>query len=233
MRTLPILLLLLAPAAALADDVYLHGGGSINGVIVEETAEKVTVDIGAGRMSVPTSSVERIVRGVSPLSSYREQAASLAPGDVEGWRRLGREASRKGLVAQAREAYTHVLDVLPDDPEANRALGRVLFEGRWVSEEESFRAQGYVQFEQEWMTPAEREQILAERRAQEEAESQELAAQIAANEEARARDQAAEEAERQAFWDSRMPPSGGVAYWDWGVGPSRWPGETLAAGGTW
>jgi hypothetical protein len=233
MRALPILLLLVAPGLALADEVYLRGGGSISGVIVEHTDEKVTVDIGAGRITVATSSVERITQGTSDLSRFREGAAGLAPEDVEGWRQLGRQAKRKGLAAQAKEAYNHVLAVLPDDPEANEALGRVFHQGRWMSEAEAYRAQGFVEFEQEWMTPGEREQILAERRAQEDAERDEQAAAIQANEEARALDEAQEEAERQAFWDSRMPPSGGVAYWDWGVGPSAWPAEPLAATASW
>jgi hypothetical protein len=233
MRALPILLLLAAPGLALADEVYLRGGGSISGVIVEHTDEKVTVDIGAGRMTVATSSVERITEGASDLSRYREGAAGLAPEDVEGWRQLGRQARKKGLAAQAKEAYNHVLAVLPDDPEANEALGRVFHQGRWMSEDEAYRAQGFVEFEQEWMTPGEREQILAERRAYEDAEQAEIDAAIQANEEARAADQALEEAERQAFWDSRMPASGGMAYWDWGVGPSVWPAEPIPATATW
>lgn len=233
MRTLPILLLLLSPGAVLADEVYLRGGGRISGVIVERTDDKVTVDIGAGRMSVATSSVERIEQGPSDLSVYRQEAAGLAPDDVEGWRALGRRAMRKGLASQAREAWGHVVAVLPDDPEANEALGRVFFDGRWMKEEDAYRAQGYIEFEHEWMTPEERESILSERSAREEAERQELDARIAADEQDRALREAEEEASRQEFWDSRMPPSGGVAYWDWGVGPSVWPTEPLAVGTEW
>lgn len=233
MRTLPILLLLLSPGAVLADEVYLRGGGRISGVIVERTDDKITVDIGAGRISVDPSSVERISQGPSDLSVYRDAAAELDPADVEGWRALGRQAMRKGLASQAREAWNHVVAALPDDAEANEALGRVFHDGRWMKEEDAYRAQGYVEFEHEWMMPEERESILSERSAREEAERQELDARIAADEEDRALREAEEEASRQEFWDSRMPPSGGVAYWDWGVGPSVWPGEPLAVGAEW
>ena len=48
---------------------------------------------------------------------------------------------------------------------ANKALGMVQLNGRWVTQEESYQAQGYVQFEGKWMTPAEQQSIVAGRQA--------------------------------------------------------------------
>ena len=55
--------------------------------------------------------------------------------------------------------------IAPEDPEANRAVGRVELDGRWVTEEEAYRARGYVDFEGQWMTPAEQDAILRSREA--------------------------------------------------------------------
>jgi len=57
----------LVPVAASADEVFLKGGGRRSGRVVSRSAEKVEVDVGAGRIAVPASSVLRIEEGRSPL----------------------------------------------------------------------------------------------------------------------------------------------------------------------
>jgi hypothetical protein len=222
-----VLALAAAPAAPLlGDEVFLKGGGKVTGEIVKETEEKVTVDIGAGNLSVQRSSVVRIERSASPLQKYRAQAASLAPEDVEGWRKLGHWAAGQGLATQAREAYTKVKAIMPNDPEANRALGLVLLDGHWVTEKESFTARGFVQFEGEWMMPAERQAIVEERRASEEADRQALDAQIQADQAERAAQEEQEAAERD-IWTGpldQLPASGDYGYpVYYGYGPAVWP----------
>ena len=214
----------LAAAPLLADEVFLKGGGRITGAIVKETETAVTVDIGAGNMTVQRSAIVRIERNVSPLQKYRAQAESLAPDNVEGWRELGRWAARQGLTKQAREAFTKVKAVLPDDPEANRALGLVLLDGHWVTEKESLTARGFVQFEGEWMMPGERQAILDERRAIEEADQQALDAEIQAYEAEKAEQEAREDAERD-IW--RGPLDNLSNDWGAGYGPLVWPEEPV------
>src|SRR5512134_2912494 len=122
---------LLAGAAA-ADEVFLKGGGRLSGRIVSRTASTIEVDVGAGRIGVPVSSVLRIEEGRSPLHEYEERAGRLAAGDVEGWLALARWAESRGLGTQAREAYNRALAASPGDPRANEALGNVQVNGRWV-----------------------------------------------------------------------------------------------------
>jgi hypothetical protein len=219
-----IAVIALAAAPLLADDVYLKGGGQLTGEIVGHTDDSVTVDIGAGTMTVKLSTVVRIETGASPLQEHRAQAAKTAPGDVEAWRQLARQAADEGLSTQSREAWSKVLEVAPDDPEANTALGRVQLDGRWVTEEESYLARGFVEFEGEWMTPAERQSIEADRRAQEKADSEALVAQIQADEAAAREREAREEAEDAAF-GAVLPSLGDEVplYWGWGAGPAYWP----------
>jgi hypothetical protein len=223
-----VAVLVLAATPLMGDELFLKGGGRITGEIVKETETAVTVDIGAGNMTVQKSAVVRIERSASPLQKYRAHAASLAPADVEGWRKLGRWAAGQGLTKQAREAFTKVKDALPDDPEANRALGLVLLDGHWVTEKESFTARGFVQFEGEWMMPAERQAILEERQASEEADRQELAALIEADRAQQAEQEAREAAEdaeddlRGALDPADLDPAYGF-YGSYGYAPGVWP----------
>ena len=220
-----IVIIALASVPAFADDVYLRGGGQITGEIVARSEDSVTVDIGGGHITANMSSVVRIEASTSPLQVYRERAEGIPDGDTEAWRELARWAKGEALSSQAAEAYLQVLAVLPDDEEANRALGHVPLDGRWVSEEESYRAQGYVYFEHEWMTPSEKQSILTERRNRQAAERQAVEAEIKAIEAEQAADkqrEAQEEAERKARYNS-LPQLGDPIRWGWGTGPAYWP----------
>jgi hypothetical protein len=226
-----IAIIALAAAPLFADEVYLRGGGQLTGEIVEQTEDSVTVDIGGGTLTAPMSSVVRIEEGVSPLQEYRTRAASIPAGDAEAWRKLARWAQARTLSSQAWEAYSEVVEILPDDEEANLALGRVLLDGEWVSEEESYRSQGYVRFEGEWMTPGEQQAIVEARRTREAADRQANEAQIQA---IQAEIDADKEREAQEFerktshvddWSQHSDP---VA-WGWGAGPSHWPSPTRQA----
>ena len=221
------LALALAATPVLGDELFLKGGGKVTGEIVKETEEAVTVDIGAGTLTVRKASVVRVEKSTSPLQKYRAQAASLAPEDVEGWRKLGHWAEGQALRTQAREAFTKVKAIVPNDPEANRALGLVLHDGHWVTEKESYTARGFVQFEGDWMTPAERQAILEERRASEAAHQEELAAQIQADEAERAAQEEREAAERD-IWNGPLDQY--QAGWDngiYGYGPMYWPTQPV------
>jgi hypothetical protein len=226
-----IVVIALAAAPVFADEVYLKGGGRFSGEIVEQTEDSVTVDIGGGYLSAPMSTVVRIEEGVSPLEEYRERAASVPGGDAEAWRELARWATTKTLSSQAWEAYSQVVAILPDDDEANRALGRVLLNGRWVTEEESYRARGYIEFEDQWMTPAERQAILAERQAREQADRHANEAEIRAiqadiDAEQQRED---EEFERQTSRFDRLQDYGDPVAWGWGAGPAYWPSPVVYA----
>ena len=226
------LVLILAATPLLGDELFLKGGGRVTGEIVKETEATWTVDIGAGNMTVQKSAVVRIERSDSPLQNYRAQAATLAPEDVEGWRELGRWAEGQGLTMQAREAFTNVKAILPDDPEANRVLGLILHDGHWVTEKESLTARGYVFFEGEWMAPAEAQAIVVHRQTREDADRQALDAQIAADEAEKAEQEAREDAERD-IWTG--PLDNLDQFPAYGYGPVYWPAQpgNLPGSSTW
>jgi len=218
-----IVVIALAAVPALADEVYLRGGGQITGEIVSRSEDSVTIDIGGGTLTARMSSVVRIEESVSPLQEYRSRAARIPADDTEAWRELARWAKGQALSSQAAEAYSQVLHVLPDDQEANSALGRVWFDGRWVTEEESYAARGYVEFEGYWMTPQERQSILSTRQAREEANRQAIDAEVQAIEAEQKAAAEQKEAERQAAMRGNLPQLGDPVVWGWGPGPAYWP----------
>ena len=218
------LLILLAaasvPVTGFADEVFLKGGGRLSGRVVSRSAEKVEVDVGAGRIAVPASSVLRIEAGTSALQEYEDKAGRLAPGDVEGWIALAGWAESKGLGTQASEAYHRALAASPDDPRANAALGNVKMDGRWVSEDESYQARGYVQYGGEWMTPAEHEAMLRSEAAEEARERERLQSE----QRVREAEAKAAEAEARAREAEAQQASEGIPLWyGWGAGPAYWP----------
>ena len=226
-------LLVLLPGAVHADQVFLKDAGSIEGRIVEQTADTVKIDVGDGVIGVPTSRVDHIVKSKSNLDIYDERAAALKPNDVKGWRSLGQWASQQGLMSQSKSAFQKVIAVAPDDPVAREGLGYVSLNGKWVTEEESYRARGYVQYEGEWMTPAQAQvaqKSEADAQARYDADQRAIAAENAARDAQARADEAAqkakeEEAKRQREYNNAM-------YWGgaWGYGMNYWPAAPMGNG---
>jgi hypothetical protein len=226
-----VLVLLLVPGAALADEVFLKGAGSLSGRIVEQTGDLVTVDVGAGQVSVPMTNVDRIVKGKTALDEYDERAGRLDPQDVDGWRRLGAWAAAKGLSSQARQAYEKVLEIAPDDLEARDALGYVRVGGKWLTEDEGYRAKGYVRHDGEWMTPAEVQMAKADEAADRAAHEREMQEAQAAAAKSAAEYEAQRQAERQRAEDDDWisNPDDYPVYWgNWGYGVTYWPSTPVA-----
>jgi Tetratricopeptide repeat len=227
MRALAFGLAVLMPSAAAADQIFLKSGGRLSGRIVSRTAASIEIDVGAGRIAVPASSVDRVEEGQSALQEYEARAGRVPAGDVDGWIALGEWAAAQGLGSQAREAYNRALGASPGDPRANAALGNVQVGERWVSEDEGYRAKGFVLFEGEWMTPAERDAIQRERAADDQRDRQRREAETRARE-AEARAEEAEARAQEA--EAAAEESGGLPLWyAWGGGPVYWPTQPRPA----
>jgi hypothetical protein len=222
MKAMTLLLSAAFVAAASADEVYLKSGGQLSGRIVSRSASTIEVEVGAGTIKVPASSVARIEEGRSALEEFEQRAGGLAAGDAPGWVALGDWASARGLGTQARQAYERAVSASPGNARANEALGRVQVGGRWVTEEEGYRAKGFVQFEGEWMTPEEQRSIQAQRALEDQQSRQRREADARVREaEERAREAEARAKEAEA---SAQDASEGLPLWyGWGAGPVEWP----------
>jgi hypothetical protein len=215
-------LLFLLPTSVLADQVFLRDAGTITGRIVEQTDALVRVDVGGGIIGVPMDRVDRIEKGRTALDDFDDRAKALASDDLAGWKKLGQWAGERGLAAQSQDAYKKVLKLAPNDPDANRAFGRVELNGHWVTQEESYRARGYVEYDGEWMTPAQAQVAQTEAandKARRDAEQRARDAEAAA----RDADARAREAEARAKEAEQSNP----LYWGgWGYGLVAWPSGT-------
>lgn len=212
-------------ATTAADEVVLRSGGRLDGVVVERTRDRVVVEMGPGRVTMPASQVERIVEGRSALEEFRERAGVLEPGDTEGWEALARWAADHDLQTQSREAWRRVLAGDSSHPEANTALGRVQVNGAWMGSDEAYRARGYVQIDGRWVTPTEHEALLRERAFEHQARLEREA-------EARAREAEDEARAREARAAAEAARESGIPLW-WG-GDSYWgSGTYLGVGGYW
>ncbi|HSN73275.1 MAG TPA: hypothetical protein VLT59_17295 [Steroidobacteraceae bacterium] len=216
-------LALLAAAAppVTADVLHLKSGGRIEGRIVERTETSVEIELGAGTMTLPLTSVARIEEGRSVLDEYDERRAQLAVGDTAGWLALAEWSARHGLSNQARAAYRHVLVLDPRNETANRALGFVEYDGRWMTEDEAYAARGYVKHRGQWMTREER--IALEHREAAEATAEKARAE-AKRAEAAARRAEASARQAQAEADARQRDERYPVYWPgWSHRPGHRP----------
>lgn len=218
MRIRPLTLVsLLLPASVFGDQILLKGGARLDGVVVERRESSVVIEVAPGRITIPASRIERIIEGGSLLASYRERAASLSSTDVNGWLALAQWAQERELLTQAHQAFERVASLDPANAAAQRALGRVLLNGEWVSAEESYRARGYVQYEGRWLTLAERDEAVREAAASAAADRERL--ELAAR--AREAEEAARIAEAEARRAEAEAQDGyGIPY-PWIFGGSR------------
>ena len=69
-----LLLMIGVSATVRADVVFLNSGSKLEGRIVERTEATVEIDIGAGTLTLPMSSVDRIEEGRSVLDEIDERA---------------------------------------------------------------------------------------------------------------------------------------------------------------
>src|SRR5262245_58035149 len=237
LRKSPFLLLLL-PTALFADEVFIKGAGSISGRIVSRTPTQVMVDVGGGTVGVSLARVDHIVMARTDLDEYDERAGRLSSWDINGWRALGRWASLRGMEKQARQAYERIVAIMPDDPEAEGALGFVMLDGNWVTQQEAYRARGFVRYEGEWMMPAEAQLRLDGAAAEQArldaaasaraADLEKLKAEVKAQYDAEAARDEEWRAEGAAWFYSHAYGCGGCGY-----GPTFWPGPSSFHGRSW
>lgn len=151
------LLLLLAPAAALADDVFLTNGRVFEGVIAEETETQVRIRMAGGVLAIPRGQVLRVEKGESALAEYlrRKEALERDPdAGAEGWLALARWARSQKL--EPREAALRAARLDPRLPGLSpvlRDLGYVFDQelASWVPYAESMRRRGFVLADGEWI----------------------------------------------------------------------------------
>lgn len=160
------LLLLAAPLAA--DTVVLRDGRRVEGEVIRKTAEVVVVRTGLGELELPASEVVEIIEGKTTLQVWRERAAKAKT--AADWFELGQWADEKKLRSKARSAWEKAVKLDGGHAGAHRALGHVLYKGRWMTPQQrdeqaaadldaEMLAKGLVRHEGSWVTPEEKAKL--------------------------------------------------------------------------
>ena len=118
--------------AVLADVVKLKSGGTIQGEIIDETADEVTVKTGGGQMKVPRANIASIELTEDLYDTYREKLAATKPYDAEAHYKLGLWCRESGLETESVERFEKVLMLNPNHDAARKALGYEVEGGEWV-----------------------------------------------------------------------------------------------------
>jgi hypothetical protein len=206
---------------AFADFVTLKDGERIEGIVVEHESE-IEIRLDIGTLTVDRAEVASIERAPSSLEQIEKRRSQIKTGDVEGLYRLGVEAEKLGLSAQARGLFREVIAAQTDHKGARAALGYRQHEGRWMTEDEFMTSRGYVQRLGQWVTAeaaqaldaaeAARKSAEVERRDRDRIARLEREVQDARSEAERARIEAASAAAFQADYGTYVPIYGAHGY---------------------
>jgi hypothetical protein len=158
MRTIAILLLLVAPGLVRADTVVLKNGLELFGTVTEK-GDAVVVELDGKTRTIDRSRIREIRKGATAYEEFSRRAAALADDDATGWYRLALWAREQG-VDRVREALDRVLDADPDHRAARRELGFELVDGEWLGADEAKRRKGFVLAGGKWMLPAEADRLM-------------------------------------------------------------------------
>ena len=148
--------LLCLPAAAAADGVILRGGGEVRGD-VETRGERgrVTVRTPSG-VSIGVSRDDvRAVRRRPPIVEEYITRSRTIPDTAAAHAALAEWCERNLLPDERLEQYEQVARLDPANEDANRALGRVLIDGQWLSKDQALAQDGRVQVDGQWVSEAE------------------------------------------------------------------------------
>jgi hypothetical protein len=230
-KALPFLLLLSLGGLAIADEVKLKNGSTLEGTVLEENG-RVTIDLGYGTVSVDRAEVKSISKPVQLTDEYDRRLREVKDDDPNGYVQVAQWAAQHGLKSRSIALLRKVLMLDPNNENARRELGYVRFKDAWLNEEEYKAALGLARYRGEWM-PAEAAERL--RRIDEETA---LASLRQSAEDERQEHQAVLERQRldlrQRYLDALQQngnlnnPSDALLY-PWGWGGMRYWGPASAA----
>ncbi len=139
MRSVITAAALIAAALALpcaADTVVLKDGRRLEGKVVSEDGETISLILQYGKMTIQKSDVLSIEKGPTAEEVYQERASKLAEDDLQGRVDLAKWCFENDLDREGRWEYTRVLEIDSDHAEARAALDFVRHEGKWITENE-------------------------------------------------------------------------------------------------
>jgi hypothetical protein len=161
---LALLVVLVAPQALSADDVYLKNGRVFKDVETVVGEGSVRILLPFGEMGISLAKVERIEQAESSHALFLERRAGLRVDDratAGDWLDLARWARGRGLDHAAREAALTAARLDPREPGLATVMQGLDFAfsaelDRWVPFEESMRMKGFEFVDGRWMSAEQR-----------------------------------------------------------------------------
>ncbi len=117
-----------------ADNIYLKDGTTKEGTIVEETDEKIILEMTIrgikASLHIPMEEIERIERTRSKKEALADQEKSIQADDAQGWLKLGMKYKALDLGEDARRCFEKALRADPQNEAASRELSGIKVAGR-------------------------------------------------------------------------------------------------------
>lgn len=126
-----LMLGLLYPGPLLADVFHLKDGRTIEGSILRELGDLISIRSGSEVITIDRSQIVSIESSETVHDQYRKKAAELAPDDALGHLELALWCELEKLDAESRLHFTKVIGIVPDEPLARKKLGFEWIAGNW------------------------------------------------------------------------------------------------------
>ncbi len=126
-----------APLPARADTVTLRNGKTVEGLVLEETPERLVLRTPAGSQTLARATVASVAPSADPQKDFDRYFALLGKKDAQGAFLLGDWARRRGFEAGKRRGLERALAIDPDHARAREALGFVRVDGSWMTREQA------------------------------------------------------------------------------------------------
>ncbi len=148
----------------LCDIFVLKSGGKLDGIERARAAGKVTIEVGAGLVTIEEKEIAEVRPGKSKVAEYYERAEALKDSkDAGALGALASWAKSNGMSRFATELFGRILAIDPQHEAAHRGLGHERVGEQWMTKDDAMRARGFVEFEGRWVAPEERDLVLAAR----------------------------------------------------------------------
>lgn len=173
-------------ALAAADEIQLTNGRKITGKVVQKDAQKVTVEVGAGTITLEAKEVSSINPGATALDEYAQRWSKVQNStNAAELHELLKWAKSQGLTRYVAPLATKIIALDPEHAAARAELRYEKMNGKWLTYDQAQEARGLVRVDERWVTKAE-VQMMEQRRL-----------------EAKERAEAAEDARKQRREDER------------------------------
>lgn len=126
------MLLTLPASICIADIFHLSDGNKIEGTIIREIGDLVSIRDQDGQIiTIDRSQITRVEKKSTALDEYLKRSQKIKSEDLEAHRALAIWCQQKQLISQAQKHWKLVISIDPDHDEARSNLGYVWIGGDW------------------------------------------------------------------------------------------------------